>query len=122
MAAIGVAALAVARTETGTGALAGVAATAALVLAALLPLLLMRGRLKQRLSEDVASVRQRLGTALRSGFERELDASQTRVQEAAAPFGRFVRSEAERLRGQSHELAARRKDMDALRMRIAVLR
>jgi hypothetical protein len=67
-------------------------------------------------------VRQRLGAALRSGFERELDASQTRVQQAAAPFGRFVGSEAERLRGQSYELGARRKDMDALRARIAALR
>jgi small GTP-binding protein len=122
MAAVGVAALAVARAETGTVALAGVVATAALVLAGLLPLPLLRGREKQRFSEAVASVRQRLGAALRSGFERELDASQTRAQEAAAPFGRFVRSEAERLRGQSYELAARRKDMDALRMRIAALR
>jgi hypothetical protein len=67
-------------------------------------------------------VRQQLGAALRSGFERELDASQRRVQEAAAPFGRFVVSEAERLRGQSYELGARRKDMDALRTRIAALR
>ena len=122
MAAIGVAALAVARAETATGAVAGVVATASLVLAGLLPLPLLRGRQKQRLSEAVASVRQRLGAALRSGFERELDASQTRAQEAAAPFGRFVRSEAERLRGQSYELGARRKDMDVLRTRIAALR
>ena len=67
-------------------------------------------------------MRQRLGAALRAGFERELDASQKRAQEAAAPFARFVRAEAERLRGQAYELAARRKDLDALRTRTASLR
>jgi hypothetical protein len=67
-------------------------------------------------------VRQRFGAALRTGFERELAASQQRAQEAAAPFSRFVRSEAEKLRGQAYELTARRKDMNALRTRIAALR
>ena len=121
-AAIAVAAVAVARAETATGALAGVGATASLVLAGLLPLPLLRAKEKKRLYEAVASVRQRFGAALRSGFERELDASQKRAQEAAAPFGRFVQGEAERLRAQSYEVGARRKDMDALRTRIVALK
>ena len=116
------AALAAARAETATGAMTGVLATAALVLAGLLPLPLLRRREKERLAQAVASVRQRLGAALRTGFERELEASQKRAQEAAAPFGRFVRAEGERLRGQAYELGARRKDLDALRARIAPLR
>jgi hypothetical protein len=122
MAGIAVAALAVTRTGTATGTVVGVVAAAALVLAGLLPLPLLRAREKARLAEAMAALRQRLSTALRSGFERELDASQKRAQEAVAPFGRFVRSESERLRGHSQELAARRKDLDALRARVAGLR
>jgi len=122
LAAVATAALAVARTETASGAIAGVVATTALVIAGLAPLPLLRRREGQRLAEAAASVRQRFGAALRTGFERELDASQTRVQEAAAPFTRFVRSEAEKLRGQAYELGGRRKDLDALRTRIAALR
>ena len=122
LAAIGVAALAVARAESATSAMTGVVATAALVLAGFAPLSLLRRREGQRLAEAAAAVRQRFGAALRTGFERELDASQKRAQEAAAPFGRFVRSEAEKLRGQAYELGARRKDLDALQTRIAALR
>jgi small GTP-binding protein len=122
MAGIAVAALAATRAGTATGTAVGVVAAAALVLAGLLPLPLLRGREKARLAEAMAALRQRLSAALRSGFERELDASQKRAQEAVAPFGRFVRSESERLRGQSQELAARRKDLDALRARVAGLR
>jgi small GTP-binding protein len=120
--AVAAAALVVARGEAGTGAVIGLAAAAALAAAGLLPLALLRGRERRRLSEAVAGLRQRVSAALRSGYERELDASQKRVQEAVAPFGRFVRSESERLRGQSHELAGRRKELDALRARIAGLR
>jgi hypothetical protein len=121
-AAVVVAALALARTGTSTSALVGVAVAAALALAGLAPLPLLRGRERRRLAEAASALRQRLSSALRSGFERELDASQKRVQEAVAPFGRFVRSEAERLRGVAQELEARRKDLDALRARVAALR
>jgi N-formylglutamate amidohydrolase len=67
-------------------------------------------------------VRQRFAGALRSGFERELEASQQRVQDAVAPFSRHVRSEIERLRGQAFEVGARRKDVEALRAQIAAMR
>ena len=67
-------------------------------------------------------MRQRFVAALRSGFERELEASQQRVQDAMEPFIRHVRSEIERLRGQAYELGARRKDVEALRGQIAAMR
>jgi hypothetical protein len=67
-------------------------------------------------------VRERFVGALRSGYERELEASQKRVQEAVAPWSRHVRAEGERLRGQAYEIGARRKDMAALRSEIAALR
>ncbi len=121
-AAIVVAAVAVARAETATGALLGVLVTAAIALAGVVRLpLLLRGE-KGRLGKAVTTLRERLSAALRGSYERELDTSQKRVQEGVAPFSRFVRSEAERLRGQSHELASRRKELEALRVRIAGLR
>jgi hypothetical protein len=119
-AAVAAGALAVARGPS-TGALVPVVAAVAIAAAGLLPLPLLRRREQARLAEAVAGLRERVASALRAGFERELGAAQKRVQEAASPFERFVRSEAEKLRGQANELSARRKDVDALKARVAAL-
>jgi hypothetical protein len=60
--------------------------------------------------------------SLRAGYERELELGQKKVQEAILPFARFVRADGERLRAQSQELAARKRDLDTLRTRISGLR
>jgi small GTP-binding protein len=114
--------LAASRGPAATGSLVPVAAAALVALLGLLPLPLLLRREKARLGDAVAGLRERLGSALRAGFERELGAGQKRVQDAVQPFERFVRAEAEKLRGQAHELALRRKDVDALEARIAALR
>lgn len=114
--------LAASRGDGGTGSLVPVAAAAVVALLGLLPLPLLLRREKARLGDAVAGLRERLGSALRAGFERELGAGQKRVQDAVQPFERFVRAEGERLRGQAHELALRRKDVDALEARVAALR
>ncbi len=110
------------RGPAGTGSLVPVVAAAVVALLGLLPLPLLLRREKARLGDAVAGLRERLGSALRAGFERELGAGQKRVQDAVQPFERFVRAEGERLRGQAHELSLRRKDVDALEARVAALR
>jgi small GTP-binding protein len=116
------AAASLAGTETATRALAGLLAAAALVAAGLVPLPALRRREKGRLEEAVAGLRQGLTTALRTGFERELQASQARVKDAVAPFAGFVRGEGERLRPLSSEIEAHRRDFSTLRARIEALR
>jgi len=110
------------RAETTTGVAIGAAATLALVLAGLLPLPLARAGQKRQLAEAAAGLRQRLSASLRTGFERELDASQKRVQDATRPLAQLARGEGEKLRGQAYELQQRRKEMEALRTRVAGLR
>jgi hypothetical protein len=119
---VALAAAALARTETATGALTGVLVAALLAAAGLLPLPALLRKEKGRLEEGVAGLRQGLTTALRAGFERELQAGQRRVKDAVAPFGAFVRTEGERLRALSGEIESRRRDFSALRARIEGLR
>jgi small GTP-binding protein len=117
-----VAAATVAGTETAAGALTGVLAAAGLGAAGLLPLPVLRRRETARLEEAVAGLRQGLTTALRVGFERELQASQKRVKDAVAPFGAFVRTEGERVHALLDELENHRRGLLALRARVEALR
>jgi hypothetical protein len=122
VAGVALAAASVARAETAASALAGVLVAVALAAAGLLPLPALLRRETRRLEEGVAGLRQGLTTALRAGFERELQAGQKRVKDSVAPFGGFVRTEGERLRALSAEVEGRRRDFSALRARIEALR
>jgi small GTP-binding protein len=118
----------------GTGTLAVLWATSSdrrvvlLVLAAVLAaaglalLPALRGRERARLGKRVSELRERLASALRASVEREIDATQRRATEAIAPYARFVRAEAERLRLQHEDLTALEKRIEALRARIESLR
>jgi small GTP-binding protein len=119
---VALAAASVTRAETAATALTGVLVAVGLAAAGLLPLPALLRREKRRLERGVASLRQGLTTALRAGFERELQAGQRRVKDAVAPFGGFVRTEGERLRALSAEIEGRRRDFSALRARIEALR
>jgi hypothetical protein len=108
--------------DTTTAAVTAAAVGGAVALAAPLPLPVQRAREKARLADAVSELRQRLVASLRGGCERELELGQKKLQEAVLPFARFVRADGERLRAQSQELAARKRDFDTLRTRIAGLR
>jgi small GTP-binding protein len=116
------AAATLAGTQTTGATLAGIVAAALLVAAGLLPMPALLRREKARLAEGVEALRQRLATALRAGFERELQAGQRRLKDASAPFGGLVRAEAERVRALSAEIEGRRRDLAALRSRVEAVR
>jgi len=122
VAGLAVAAATVARTGTASGAVTGIVVAAGLVAAGLAPLPALLRREKARLEESVEALRQRLTTALRAGFERELQAGQRRVKDAVAPFGGLVRAEGERVRALSADIEGRRRDLSALRTRIEALK
>ncbi len=122
VAGIALAAAAVSAAQTAGGALTGVLAAVALAGAGLLPLPALRRREKGRLEGGAAGLCQGLTTALRAGFERELQAGQKRMKDMVAPFAGFVRTEGDGLRARSADLESRRRDLSALRARIEALR
>ena len=116
------AAIGMVQAETAATAVTAGVVGAVVALAAPLPLPIQRAREKARLGEATGALRQRLVASLRAGCDRELELGHKKVQEAILPFARFVRADGERLRAQSQELAARKRDLDTLRTRIAGLR
>ncbi len=75
----------------------GVVAAGALSLVGLLVLPAKKRAAKTELNRKVASVRGQLMSSLRQQFETETERSVSRIQEAIAPYTRFVRSERDRL-------------------------
>lgn len=122
VAGLAAAAAALALGESRAVAVAGVLAGVLLVAGGALAVPIALRRERRRLAAQVAGLRERLAAVFRAGFERELEASQKRVEDRVAPFAHFVRSEAERVRRQQDELASRRRDLEALRSRIDAVR
>lgn len=77
-----------------------------------------RRQAKAELQDKVTEVRDRLVKGLKDQFEHELDRSIQRIQEAIAPYTRFVRSEGERLRQVQGELDSLQKRLQGLRAHI----
>ena len=63
-----------------------------------------RKRAKNELQTKISSVRQKLVASLTSQFERELNRSVQRIEEAIAPYTRFVRAEGDRLKELQKEM------------------
>jgi len=74
-----------------------------------------RKKAKNELQAKISRVRQKLVDSLMSQFEHELNRSIQRIEEAIAPYTRFVRAEGDRLR----EL---QKEMDTLEAALAHLK
>lgn len=83
-----------------TGILASVTAIAL----GLLILPARRRKAKQELKEKLADLRGRLVSALTEQFEREMRRSTQRVEDAIAPFSRFVRAETDKIEAQRQGL------------------
>jgi small GTP-binding protein len=66
-----------------------------------------RRRGKAKLNEKMSALRTQLSDSLRGQFEREIKNSLERIQEAIAPYTRFVRAEREK----SEEMGKRLKDL-----------
>jgi hypothetical protein len=75
----------------------GVLAASVLSVVGLLVLPAKKRGAKAELNRKVAIVRERLMSSLRQQFERETAGSVSRIQDAVAPYTRFVRSERSRL-------------------------
>ncbi|MCB0209210.1 MAG: dynamin family protein [Anaerolineae bacterium] len=73
---------------------------------------------KKKMSERVASLRSQLTSALITQFNKELNRSLARINDAVAPYTRFVRAEREKVQGIQDEVDAAQDTQGQLRAEI----
>jgi small GTP-binding protein len=76
---------------------------------------------KRDLAARIAALRAELMAALTAQFEREVERSLHRIDDAVAPYTRFVRAERDRLGAVRDELQGVAGELAALRRRVAAL-
>jgi small GTP-binding protein len=77
-----------------------------------------RRKAKKELHERLTQLRADLVDALRAEFEKEMTRSLKRVEEAIAPYSRFVRAETERAEQAQAALEAARLEINQLRVEV----
>jgi len=80
-----------------------------------------RGEAKKDLREKIAALRESLMSSLTGQFDREIEGSLRRIDEAIGPYTRFVRSERDHLNASSEELKALNQGLVQLRSRVESL-
>jgi small GTP-binding protein len=96
----------------------GILAAGAVSVLGLLVIPAKRRKAKAELRKKVGQVREQLMSSLTGQFEREMKQSLARIEEAIAPYTRFVRAEHERLKTSREELAKLRTTLDQLKAKI----
>jgi small GTP-binding protein len=80
-----------------------------------------RRRAEREMREKIDIMRERLGSTLRSQFEREMARIMERIGRTVAPYSRFVRTEHARLESVRTELTKLSADMERLRARVETI-
>jgi small GTP-binding protein len=78
-----------------------------------------RRKAKLEMQEKVSALRAKLAEALRNEFERAQQQSSSRIEEAVAPYSRFVRAERERFTAARTTLGSLRDQAGTFRDRLA---
>jgi small GTP-binding protein len=73
---------------------------------------------KSEMKQKVSDLREQLAKALRSQFEHEIERSLQQIQEAIAPYTRFVRSERNKLSEAQSSLEEMKTELENLKVRI----
>lgn len=116
--AIGLGAAVAALASTTFADVTGILAASALAVVGLFVIPVRRRQAKAALTEKIEKVRTDLVAALTTQFDQEIDRGVARVQDAIAPYTRFVRTEREQLTGLQHDLEDIGQHLDGLRRRI----
>jgi len=103
---IGLGAAIVAFVGTAAADVSGILAGVALLGLGLYIIPARRKRAKQEFDEKMRELRQRLHNAMKEQFYKELNNSITRVQDAIAPYTRFVRSEQQKTSAMQEQVGA----------------
>lgn len=80
-----------------------------------------RRQAKKEMSEKVADLRENLSHSLRTQFEREIERSVQGINDAIAPYTRFVRAERGKLQEVQAKLQDLKLELDRLKNRIEAL-
>jgi len=99
----------------------GILAAGSMALIGLLVLPTKRRRAKKELSEKITALREKLMTTLTAEFDREVERSVHRIEEAIAPYTRFVRAERASLDENREALNESRDSLSSLKRRIEQL-
>ena len=102
--AVGLGAVVTMLASTTAADVTGILAASVLAVVGFLVIPSRRRRAKHELREKIAGLRAQLTTALTGQFSRAVDRSVHRLNDAVAPYTRFVRAEHERLTGRRDEL------------------
>jgi chromosome segregation ATPase len=80
-----------------------------------------RREAKKELRDKISAMREQLMSALTGQFERELERSLHRIDEAVAPYTRFIRAERDRLTEARDELTRIQEGLARLKAQIESL-
>jgi len=119
--AIGLGALITALATTVAADVTGILAASVVAVLGLFIIPARRGAAKHELAQKIADMRLRLMNSLTSQFEKELKQSIQRINDAIAPYTRFVRAERTRLEEMKTELTAAHQAHGRLRAEIEEL-
>lgn len=111
-------------THIAVGAMAdftGILAASAVAVLGLFIIPNRRHDAKKDLKEKIAAMREQLMTSLTAQFDREVEGSLRRIDEAIGPYTRFVRAERDRLSTARQELDAASEGLARLRERVEAL-
>jgi small GTP-binding protein len=120
--ALGLGAVLTIAATTSMADVTGLLAAGTLSALGLLILPARRRRAEGELREKTERMRRELRETLRSTFDRELERMVARIQEAVAPYTRYVRAERDRLETLVGRIGGLRRSADALRRRVELLR
>ncbi len=116
--AIGLGAIITVLTTTAAADVTGVLAASVIAALGFFVIPARRRAAKQEMVERVAGLRTQLTTALSAQFDKELNRSLQRINDATAPYTRFVRAEQDNLRQTQTELTGAQTMQGRLRAQI----
>jgi small GTP-binding protein len=118
-AAVGLGALVTLAASTAAADVTGILLASVVAALGFLVIPARRRKAKAEMQRKVTVLRERLAAALRTEFERARDASRARVEQAIAPYSRFVRAEHARWTEARNALAVLRDRAGTFRQRLA---
>ena len=107
---------------TAAADVTGILAASAMAAVGLLIIPRRRHMARKELRDKIAQLKQQLMSALTGQFDKEVERSSRKVNDAVAPYSRFVRAEKEKLEKVDQELKQIRERMLALRAETATTR
>jgi hypothetical protein len=119
--AVGLGAIVVALATTVAADVTGLVAASIMAALGLFVIPARRQAAKKEMAQKMGSLRQKLTDAITSQFDKELSRSLERINEAVAPYTRFVRAEQEKVQQTQTELNQAQQAQGRLRAEIETI-